>query len=137
MNLKDYRQTFYEFTGKASDLNRQLAFAAIALIWLFKTGADSQPTFPHKLILPGGLVVVSLFLDMLQYCVGAIVWRMIYTKNEAIEVSETEDLDHSVWSERPIWFLFIVKILFVMTAYVFIFLFFLDKLSGASVSGSR
>jgi hypothetical protein len=35
--VEDYRKTSYEFSGKASDASRQLAFAAIAVIWLFKT----------------------------------------------------------------------------------------------------
>jgi hypothetical protein len=36
MKLQDYRNDFYLFSGKASDISRQLAFAAIAIIWIFK-----------------------------------------------------------------------------------------------------
>jgi hypothetical protein len=49
--VEGYRQDFYDFSGKASDASRQLAFAAIAVIWLFKTDTTSgQPTIPHGLI---------------------------------------------------------------------------------------
>jgi len=36
MNLQDYRDDFYTYSGKASDISRQLAFAGIAIIWIFK-----------------------------------------------------------------------------------------------------
>jgi hypothetical protein len=36
MKVEEYWKTFNEFSGKASEINRQLAFAAIAVIWLFK-----------------------------------------------------------------------------------------------------
>ncbi len=68
MRLQDYRDAFYTFTEKASDLNRQLAFAAIAIIWLFKKDVGGQPSIPVQLILPGILIVSSLVFDMLHYC---------------------------------------------------------------------
>ena len=34
--IEDYREDFYFFTGKASEVNRQLAIAGIAVIWIFK-----------------------------------------------------------------------------------------------------
>jgi hypothetical protein len=36
VKLQDYRETFYDFSGKASDLNRQLGFATA-------TGTNQQP----------------------------------------------------------------------------------------------
>ena len=69
MKIQDYRNDFYTFSGRASDLNRQLAFAAIAVIWLFKRDSGGGVlTIPSELVLPGVLVVVSLMLDMLHYC---------------------------------------------------------------------
>jgi len=32
MKLSEYKQDFYSFTGKLSDINRQIAFAGIAII---------------------------------------------------------------------------------------------------------
>jgi hypothetical protein len=74
-DVEHYRQTFYEFSGKASDATRQLAFAAIAVIWLFKKDApQGQLSIPYDLFVPGILVVAALTADLLQYTVGAGIW---------------------------------------------------------------
>jgi hypothetical protein len=96
VKLQDYRNDFYTFSGKASDLNRQLAFAAIALIWLFKKDMGQQPTIPSSLVYPAIFVVISLVLDMLHYCVASIVWRSFYRSKEKQRVGERRNLQHSV-----------------------------------------
>lgn len=113
----------YVFSGKESDLNRQLAFATIALIWPFKKDVQGQPAVPEELILPGILVIRSLALDMLQYCVASIIWRAFYRAKEKEGMPEDAELDHSVWLEIPITMLLAAKILCVMAAYVVILIF--------------
>ena len=126
MRLQDYRDTYYTFTGKASDLNRQLAFAAIAVIWLFKRDVAGVPSVPPNLILPGALVVLALAFDLLQYCLGSIIWYFFYHSEEKAGTSETKDIDHSPWLERPITALFWIKIACTIAAYCFIFLFLIN-----------
>ncbi len=75
MKLQDYRETYYTYSGKASDFNRQLAFASIAVIWLCKKDVGGGPTIPPQLYLPTLVLVLSLALDLAQYCVGSIIWR--------------------------------------------------------------
>jgi hypothetical protein len=129
VKIPDYRATFYEFTGKASDLNRQLGFAAIALIWLFKKDAGGALTLPSELILPGILVVSSLTLDMVQYCVAAIVWRFYYRSKEKAGISDDTELGlHDERLELPIWFFFVAKIVCIVAAYAFIFRFLVKVL---------
>lgn len=120
MKLADYRETFYTFSGKASDLNRQLGFAAIAVIWLFKKDVAGSPTIPAELIPPGALVVLSLTFDMLHYCVASIIWRSFYRNKEKAGVSEDAELNHSVGLEAPILILFLIKIICVVAAYALI-----------------
>jgi hypothetical protein len=132
MKLQDYRNDFYTYSGKASDLNRQLAFAAIALIWLFKKDVGGQPTIPAALIFPTILVVTSLVFDMLQYCVASIIWRCFYLSMEQ-KVSENKNLKHSVWLERPIWILFVLKVVAVLIAYIGIGRFLVSILFYAQV----
>lgn len=48
MKLQDVRSTYYELSGKTSDLVRQLGFAGIALIWLFRTDLAGQPRIPGR-----------------------------------------------------------------------------------------
>jgi len=75
MKLDDYRETFYSYTGKASDISRQLAFAGIAIIWIFKKDLPGAGlTVPRELIVPGLLIVLALGFDLLQYCLGTVIW---------------------------------------------------------------
>jgi hypothetical protein len=121
VKLQDYRNDFYSFSGKASDVSRQLAFAGIAIIWLFKKDSIPGTSIPHELLLPGIFIVVALALDIFHYCLGSIIWRVFYRTKEKEGVSERKELSHSDWLERPIWAVFCLKIFFVFLAYIYIF----------------
>jgi hypothetical protein len=129
MNLQGYRETFYTYSGKASDLNRQLGFAGIAIIWLFKKEPIGGLTIPHELVLPSFLIVASLGCDMLQYCLASVIWHRFYRSKETLGIKEDKDLSHSVWLERPIWIVFWLKIILIVAAYVFISLFLWSQIS--------
>jgi hypothetical protein len=132
MKLQGYRETFYVFSGKASDINRQLGFAAIAVMWVFKRDIAGHPALPLQLFLPGILVVASLALDLGHYCVGAIVWRSFYRSKEKASTSEDAEIDHSTWLEVPIASLFVGKILCTITAYVVILIFLVRNVGVAA-----
>lgn len=127
MKLAEYRKTFYEFSGKASDVSRQLAFAAIAIIWLFKTDlpGGGHLTIPHALIFPGILIVTALAADLLQYILASLIWRLYYRYLEKKRLPHDEDIQHSPWLEIPITALFWVKVFLVILAYIFILSFLL------------
>jgi hypothetical protein len=130
MKLEDYRQNFYEYSGKASDISRQLAFAAIAIIWLFKPGNPGQFALPRELLLPGICVVLALTLDILQYCVASAIWRFYYRSLEKRHASETKDLPkHSEWLERPITSFFVAKLIAMVVAYCLICRYLIGALS--------
>jgi hypothetical protein len=130
VKLAEYRKTFYEFSGKASDVSRQLAFAAIAVIWLFKSDlkGGEHLTIPHALILPGILIVTALAVDLLQYVLASLIWRLYYRCLEKKRVPADADVQHSPWLEIPITALFWVKVFLVVLAYIFILLFLLEAL---------
>jgi hypothetical protein len=131
MKIQDYRNDFYAFSGKASDLNRQLAFGAIALIWLFKqdvAGQPGQPTVPHELILPGILVASALVCDVLQYIIASLIWFCYYRWKEFRGATDDEDVGrHSGWLEVPIWLFFAAKLGSSIAAYYFLILFLFKK----------
>jgi hypothetical protein len=129
VKLHDYRETFYTFSGKASDLNRQLAFAGIAIIWLFKKEPLSGLTVPRELVLPGLLIVASLTVDMLQYCIASVLWRTFYRSKEKLKVAEDKEIWHGEWWERPIWFAFWLKIALILCAYCFLIRFLWSAIS--------
>jgi hypothetical protein len=76
--VEDYRKDFYEFSGKASDITRQLAFAAIEVIWLFKADAPTgRITIPPDLIWPDILIVAALAADLLQYVAASLIFCLL------------------------------------------------------------
>ena len=100
----------------ASDITRQLAFAAIAVIWLFKTGAPAgQITVPSVLIFPGILIVAALAADLLQYVVASLIWGGYAYYLERKHIPGVER--HSNWLPLPMWVLFGIKIVLVIWAY--------------------
>jgi hypothetical protein len=124
VKLQDYRKDSYEFSGKASDLARQLAFAAIAIIWVFKTDVAEQPAIPPGLILPSILVVAALTLEMIQYCAGWLICRHIYRRWEMANVGEDVELPrHNLSWEKAIVTVFVLKIVCILVAYIWIFVF--------------
>ena len=129
MKLQGYRDDFYTFTGKASDISRQLAFAGIAIIWIFKKDQAGALTVPRELVFPGLFIVLALAFDLLQYCVAAVTWRIFYRRKEKLYVSENDELEHSIYLEWPIYFIFWAKIICVFAAYYFIFDYLIKVLS--------
>jgi hypothetical protein len=129
VKLQGYRETFYEFSGKLSDICRQLAFAGIGLIWLFKKDNLAGLSVPHELLLPGALIVAALTFDLLQYALGSILWRVFYRNNEKLNTSEDEELTHGTGWELPIWIMFCLKTLCMVAAYGFLLDFFVRSIS--------
>lgn len=133
MKLSEYREAFYTFSGKASDLNRQLAFAGIALIWLFKRDVGVQLTIPNDLLWPTVLIVVSLALDMLHYSVASFIWHLFYRSKEKAGVRESTALKrHHPMLEWPTYIIFWAKIASVLFAYIGILIFLFRTISFQS-----
>jgi len=130
VKLADYRADFYTFSGKASDLCRQLAFAGIALIWVFKVNGAAGPSLPPALYWPSALIVSALAFDMAHYVVASVIWRTFFRQKEREGVTENdESVSHSEWLEAPIWILFVIKILFVSSAYILLLSFLWTHIS--------
>jgi len=115
--VADYQKDSYEFSGKASDISRQLAFGAIAVIWLFKTDTPTgYITIPPDRIWPGILIVAALAADLLQYVAGSSGLLCSLSRKKAN------------WLVLPIWGLFEIKMALVIGAYILILLFLIPKL---------
>jgi len=71
LTLSDLRDTYYEATGTASGIVRQIAFAGLAFVWVFSGGGGktiaSQLTIPTSLVVVGLLLVITLTIDLVQY----------------------------------------------------------------------
>ena len=123
MKLQKYREDYYFFSGKVSDVSRQLALAGIALIWIFKTGEiNKNLAIPSHLIYAAFCFALSLAADLLQYIVAAAIWGMIHRtkekklKNQGANI-ETAELTHSGRWNLPANILFWLKVSFVIIGY--------------------
>lgn len=128
MILSEAKSTYYELTGKASDVNRQLGFAGIAIVWIFCSVKNGMLNIPEKLILPTLLIVISLGFDLLQYISGSIVWGWFHRYNERIGISENAEVFASKYLNYPQNGFFVLKIFSMLLAYLFLMLFLLSSM---------
>ena len=129
--IEDYREEFYVFTGKASEVNRQLALGGIAAIWIFKNPEISSTLLPSELIKPLIFLIISLGLDLLQYVIGSIIWG-IYFEYKEYQVNKGQIKNNDIkaptilsWS---ITFIFFIKVMAMIIAYTALLSFFGQKL---------
>lgn len=131
MNLSGYKKDYYELSGLASSACRQLAFAGIALIWIFKSGDGSKICLPDSLLIPAGLLVLSLTCDMLQYVSGAIIWGLFHRYHEKRKVTPESDpyvLAKPIYN-WPADTFFYLKIASVLLAYFLLLMFVVKAIS--------
>lgn len=125
--LSEFKEDYYYFTGKLSDINRQIAFAAIALIWVFKKGKEVDFQIDDGLILPAILIVCALAFDIFQYIYQSITWSIFYTIKNRQHKKEDKKLKSPEYLNYPAWFFFCIKVVLVLIAYWKILGFLLDK----------
>lgn len=123
MKISDYRADYYFFTGKASEIVRQLSLAGIAVVWIFKSTDGTSFRLSTDLLIPSIAFLVSLGFDLAQYVVAATIWKKHYRSLEEQEIpagTDREEHDfgpHDEKQERPIAVLFWIKIAIASTAW--------------------
>jgi MFS superfamily sulfate permease-like transporter len=121
MRLQDARELYYTYTGKTSDLVRQLGLGGIAIIWVFKYETLATPKIPHELITPLLLIVVGLAFDLLQYGIAASIYGVFQRQKELAKVPEDADFKVPRYFNWPAITCFIIKCLAIIIAYIFLF----------------
>lgn len=124
MKLKDIRDSYYTHTASASSVSRQVSFAGIALIWIFKTQYGNSIILPNDLLLPALLLTMSLTSDLLQYISSSAIWGIFNRINEIKHGADFEgDIKTSKFLNWPAIFFFWLKLLLSISGYLFIFLY--------------
>lgn len=117
--IKDYIKVYEDYTTLLSTTSRQLAFAGIAIIWIFKTEQSGTYILPDGLLFP--IIAFSLYFcfEFLQYFVASIIWYFFYRYHEKkrVVVTDDPDIEASVYCERTISFFFYLKLCSVFIAY--------------------
>jgi hypothetical protein len=128
MKLEDYRKTYYEASIKTSEIVRQLAFAGVAIIWVFNDGVGEKYNLHPYLLRAGILIVIGLTLDLLHYISRTLIWGIYTWWKEKQGVDKNADFQaprKNNW--LPIFF-FSTKILAIVFAYVYIICFLAYRL---------
>lgn len=123
MNRKDLRDAVDIFTGKLSDVSRQLNFAGIAVIWIFRVGEESGGiAYSSELLYPLGCFVLSLAFDFLHYLYASIAWSCFHTYKQRSGVDSTTDFKAPGWINYPSYIFFYSKALLVFGGYILLLL---------------
>lgn len=120
MKLSDFRKAYYEYSGKTSDVSRQLAFAGIALVWIFRI--PNELRVPDGLLFPTALLAFALGCDLCHYVAGTLIWGGAHRRRE----KQLKDPNDDPESTAPAWYnypgnaCFVLKVIFVIWAYMLI-----------------
>ncbi len=119
MKLSEYKKDYDYLTGKASDVARQLSFAGIAIVWIFKSGEGAQTTVPRTLLLVLALFAGSLFFDLAHYVVASAIWGYFHRRQEKLpNAARDPDLTAPAWYNWPAIGFFVMKLATVFAGYV-------------------
>ncbi len=131
MKLSEYKNDYYEYSGLASSTSRQLTFAGIALLWIFKSGSDGNYSLSVELYIPAVALIVSLGSDILQYVTATIIWGIFHRYHECNRNNNNPDteLEASKYLTWPINFFFYLKLISVIYAYYYLLKFAINKIS--------
>jgi hypothetical protein len=124
MKVKDYKKEYQEFSGKLSDNTRKLAFAGIAVVWIFKQGKNGTFILPDLLKLAMLMFVITLSFDLLQYIYQTIIWGIFHRYYET-KFGEDYELTASKYLNWPAIFFFWAKVIVLVIGYVFMIRFLL------------
>jgi len=128
MKLKDTREAYYFYSGKTSDIIRYLGLAGIALIWIFRFESESVISLPRILLLPTILLAIGLSLDLLQYLAGSVIWGLYNRIKEKSGIGDEDEFEAPREINWATLFLFWLKIVPIVLAYIFILRFLFYKL---------
>jgi hypothetical protein len=109
MKLADVEEAKSYYSGKTSDVTRQLTLAGIAVVWILRDG-NASPPVPSALIPVLAAYVLTLALDILHYTLSTLTWTRCYYKLIGQGISEDEKFDTPKRINWPGYILFRWKI---------------------------
>lgn len=121
---------YYKRSAKASDIARQLAFAALALIWLFRSQqADGTVSLDRLLLYAGIFLVAGLAVDLIHAIASSStigIYNWWYIRDKPTTTDNT-NIDFPRSLVLPVWILWILKFFLIAVSYVFILVFLYQR----------
>ena len=131
MNLKEVWKDYDYYTKTLSTISRQLGFAGLAIIWIFKTEKAGNYEVPAELVWPTILLVGGLAADFFHYLIASEIWRFYARHREKAGSSQTEEFLAPPQLNWPAMLLFYIKLVFTIAAYALLLSFLIGKLNAA------
>jgi hypothetical protein len=121
MKLSAARECYYSHSGNASAAARQIAFAGIAVVWVFNQPQSGRPIdLPYQLVLVLLFLCAALAFDLLQYALSTAIWGF-YSRRKEKELRHKFHDDPSIEPPRQLnWpgiAMFWLKLAALLSAY--------------------
>ncbi len=115
--LGSYRKDADYFSSTASSITRQLAFAGIAVVWIFRIEKAGCQQVPEALIPATLFLMLALAVDLLHYVIAWWLWAG-FCRIKEWKGSEHDDKFKSPrWMNWPALVFWHLKIAFVAIGY--------------------
>ena len=118
MTLEDADGAYKQLSGLSSQNVRYLAIAGLAWIWLL---CGQRLDVPRNLLWPGGVLLLALALDFLQYTSATALWGDIVNKAEKRGLKRQQNVEVPRSINYVARFFFWSKSAVVVVAYVLLF----------------
>ncbi len=129
MILSEIRKDYEELSGILSKLNRQLAFAGIAIVWLFRTTDKTGTTsIEPSMLTPIMCFVISFAFDLLQYFWQSLSWYIYYWWKRHKGKNEDDNMNEPEWPNVIAWIMFSIKVVALIIAYISLGIYLYKKL---------
>ena len=115
MKRSDARTAYSEFSSITSSNVRQLSFAALGVIWLFRPSPEFR--LPRMLVIAGICAVAALAFDFLQSLYGTIAWGVFHRRQELAGVDDAQEFKAPPQINWPTNTLFGAKVAALVTCY--------------------
>ncbi|HVP54783.1 MAG TPA: hypothetical protein VMU45_07290 [Candidatus Eisenbacteria bacterium] len=131
MKLSQARDNYTYFSGRASEIARQLAFAGIALIWIFKSQVGEDYRVPRALLPAAALIVLALILDFAHYGIASLCWGIFSRVKEREGVKEDAEFLAPRQINWPSILFFWTKLIAIIVAYIYILHFLIVRIHAS------
>ena len=119
MNRAAARAAYDNFSQSTSDKVRQLAFAAIGVVWVMRPNTSVQ--LPRTLLWAATFAVMALAFDVLQSLYGTIAWGWFHRKKEHERIGDDEQFKAPRQINWPTNGFFYLKVSALVICYGFLF----------------
>ncbi len=132
MTIEEARKAYYDASASVSSICRQLCFAGIAVVWIFRNpAAPTKDKLDADLLWPIGCLVVSMIFDLGQYTAKTLIWG-IYARSreheQNVHPGTAKDKMVPVWYNAAPLVFFWGKVGACFAGYVFIFALIYNRL---------